>query len=90
MSFPRGRGRIQIVDGKAVIVAHCPLCHQEHRYPKGDVAGEDIAEVRRRGFSDEWLPCQVDLPGNYWRVVIVSNSKRGPAGRRPDQDKGAG
>lgn len=87
MSFPRGRGRIQTIDGQAVIVAHCPLCHQEHRYAKGAASGDEIAEVRRRGFSDEWLPCQVDLPGNFWRVVIVTNTKRAASGRRPERNK---
>lgn len=89
MGFPRGRGRIQTVNGQAVIVARCPLCHEEHRYQKGDATGDEIAEVRQRGFSDEWLPCQLDLPGNFWRVVIAGNSKRGATGTRAGRERDA-
>jgi hypothetical protein len=83
MSFPRGRGRILTVDGQAIVVAICPLCSREYRYRKGAVGGEEIAEVRRRGYTDEWLPCQADMPGNYWRVVIAGNGKSRRSGKRP-------
>jgi len=83
MSFPRGRGRIFTERGHAIIVARCPLCSREHRYDKGVSGGEEIEEIRRLGFTDEWLPCQMDLPGNYWRVVITGSNKGGrPGGRR--------
>jgi hypothetical protein len=85
MSFPRGRGRILCIDGQAFVVATCPLCRREHRYGKGDVKGEEIADVRRRGFTDEWLPCQKDLPGNYWRVVIGSGNRGGRTNGRKTQ-----
>jgi hypothetical protein len=77
MSFPRGRGRIVNVAGLASVVARCPLCGEEHRYPKGAAGGDEIAEIRKRGFTDEWLPCQVDLPGNFWRVVISGGRHAG-------------
>jgi hypothetical protein len=84
MSFPRGRGRILTERGHAIVVARCPLCSIEHRYDKGISGGEEIEEVRRLGFTDEWLPCQMDLPGNFWRVVITGSNKGGrPGGRRP-------
>ena len=76
MSFPRGRGRILTIDGEAIVAAMCPLCRHEHRYRKGSASGDEIAEVRSRGFTDEWLPCQLDLPGNYWRVVIANTKAR--------------
>jgi hypothetical protein len=79
MSLQRGRGRITTYGGKAVVVANCPLCGQEHRYTKGDAGGDEIEEIRKRGFTDEWLPCQQDLPGNFWRVVITG----GRSGNRP-------
>jgi hypothetical protein len=77
MSLPRGRGRILNQHGRATIVAHCPLCGREHRYEKGEVGGEEIEQIRKRGFSDEWLPCQFDLPGNFWRVIVTSGRQSG-------------
>ncbi len=89
MSFPRGRGRIVNEGGRAVLIARCPLCNAEHRYAKGAANGAEIEEIRRRGFSDEWLPCQGDLPGNYWRVAIRGGSKwareSGMAGRKVNE-----
>jgi hypothetical protein len=81
MSLSRGRGRIIADEGKAVIVARCPLCGAEHRYAKGAERGEEIEEILQRGFSDEWLPCQHDLPGNFWRVVIISGNQRANPGK---------
>jgi hypothetical protein len=69
------------VSGEAVIVARCPLCGNEHRYNKGDASGAEMEEIHRLGFTDEWLPCQHDLPGNYWRVVVGGN-KAGRSGKR--------
>jgi hypothetical protein len=83
MSLPTGKGRILTVRGDAIIAAYCPYCGREHRYGKGAASGDEIAAVRRRGFSDEWLPCQVDLPGNFWRIVIGGSRPAGKAaGRR--------
>ena len=89
MTLSRGRGRMTIIDGRAFITARCLLCGKEHRYDKGDATGEAVAEIRNSGFSDEWLPCQADLPGNFWRVFIASgrqgmkpsSSRRGSASR---------
>ena len=90
MSFPRGRGRIVDEAGQTTIVARCPLCGEEHRYNKGAAGGEVITEIRKLGYSDEWLPCQHDLPGNFWRVVVTggrqggrSSSRRPRGGTRP-------
>lgn len=74
MSLPRSKGSIVTEEGQAVLVARCPLCGADHRYPKGNVNGPEVEELRRRGFSDEWLPCQVDMPGNFWRVAIRGGS----------------
>jgi hypothetical protein len=84
MTMPRGRGRLITTGGSAVLVARCPLCRQEHRYGKGPLDGEEVAELRDRGFSDEWLPCQGDLPGNFWRVILVESRPKGkqPSGKR--------
>jgi hypothetical protein len=71
MNLPHGRGRIVTASGMASIVARCPLCGGEHHYGKGEASGVEIAEIRSRGFSDEWLPCQHDLPGNFWRIAIA-------------------
>jgi hypothetical protein len=82
MSFPRGRGRIVDEAGQACIVARCPLCGEEHRYRKGAAGGEEIAEIRKLGYSDEWLPCQHDLPGNFWRVVVSGGRQGSRSGSR--------
>ena len=77
MSLPKGKGRILVVKGEAVVAARCPMCGNEHRYAKGAVNGEDIVAIRRCGFTDEWLPCQADLPGNFWRIVIGGHRQGG-------------
>lgn len=83
MTLARGRGRIILDGGHAIVSARCPLCGNEHRYDKGDANGEDIEEIRKRGSTDEWLPCQGDLPGNFWRIVIAGHRQGGkPEPRR--------
>ena len=82
MTLSRGRGRIVIAGGRAAVVARCPLCGSEHRYEKGEASGEEIAEIRKSGFTDEWLPCQVDLPGNFWRIAISSGRQGTKSGSR--------
>ena len=75
-NYPRGRGRILQLHGHAIITAQCPLCAMEHRYDKGLVDGGEIEQIRQQGFTDEWLPCQWDLPGNFWRVVLSNYGRR--------------
>lgn len=81
-NYPRGRGRILQVRGHAIIAAQCPLCALEHRYDKGLVDGGEIEQIRRQGFTDEWMPCQWDLPGNFWRVMLSNHGRK--AFVRPD------
>jgi hypothetical protein len=88
MSLSRGRGRIRIDAGRAFVSAWCPLCGKEHRYDKGDPSGPEIEEIRARGSTDEWMPCQGDLPGNFWRIVI-SGSKDGGRPGPPRRRRGA-
>jgi len=85
MSLSRGRGQIRTDGGRAVIVARCPLCGEEHRYDKGEAGGEDIEVLRKLGYTDEWLPCQMDLPGNFWRIVITG----GRQGAKQDSSRRA-
>jgi hypothetical protein len=73
----QAHGRVITVGGRTVLVARCPLCGREHRYDKGPSGGEEATELAARGFSDEWLPCQYDLPGNYWRILIGHRPGRG-------------
>jgi hypothetical protein len=80
MTLARGRGRISIEAGHAYVSARCPLCGKEHRYDKGDADGPEIVEIRKRGSTDEWLPCQGDLPGNFWRIVVAGRPDGGRAG----------
>jgi hypothetical protein len=85
MSMSRGRGHIRTESGRAVVVARCPLCGEEHRYDKGTAGGEEIESLRKVGFTDEWLPCQMDLPGNFWRIVISGGR---PGGRSDSARRG--
>ena len=85
MSLSRGRGQIRTDKGRAVVIARCPLCGEEHRYDKGPASGEEIESLRKRGYTDEWLPCQMDLPGNFWRIVITG----GRQGTKPDSSRRA-
>ena len=75
-NYPRGRGRILQVHGHAIVAAKCPFCTLEHRYDKGLVDGGEIEHIRRQGFTDEWMPCQRDLPGNFWRVMLSSHGRK--------------
>jgi hypothetical protein len=90
VSLSRGRGHIRTDRGRAVVVARCPLCGEEHRYDKGAAGGEEIELLRQVGYTDEWLPCQADLPGNFWRIVIVGGRQGGKsdAPRRVRRAKG--
>jgi hypothetical protein len=83
MSLSRGRGQIRMDSGRAVVVARCPLCGEEHRYDKGMAGGEAIESIRKLGYTDEWLPCQMDLPGNFWRIIITG----GRQGGRPESPR---
>jgi hypothetical protein len=83
MSLSRGRGHIRTESGRAILVARCPLCGEEHRYDKGAAGGEEIESLRKVGYSDEWLPCQMDLPGNFWRIVITGSRQ----GARPESPR---
>lgn len=81
------RGRLIDIKGRAVLTARCPLCNREHRYDKGPSGGPEAIEVAERGFSDEWLPCQLDLPGNFWRVIVAGGRRKRP--RTPPPAAGA-
>ena len=82
MSLSRGRGHIRTDRGRALVVARCPLCGEEHRYDKGAAGGEEIESLRKVGYTDEWLPCQLDLPGNFWRIVITGG-RQGASSESP-------
>ncbi len=85
MDLPRGKGRLLNVRGRAVLAAHCAFCGKEHRYDKGLVGAPEADELLASGFSDEWRPCQLDLPGNFWRILIGRPARRRPrkSGRPP-------
>ena len=90
MSLSRGRGQLRTERGRAVIVARCPLCGEENRYDKGEAGGDEIESLRQVGYTDEWLPCQMDLAGNFWRIVITGARQGGKSEspRRARRTKG--
>jgi len=79
-NLPVVRGRLSTSAGRAVLAARCPLCGREHRYDKGAPNDPEVAELQALGFSEEWLPCQFDLPGNFWRITFgnVRRRRQGP------------
>lgn len=88
--LPNARGRLIASRGRAVLAAHCPLCGREHRYDKGPIDDPAVAELQDQGFSEEWLPCQLDLPGNFWRITFGRERRRRPAPRREPAHDGHG
>ena len=82
MDLPRAKGRLLTARGRSLLAAHCSLCGSEHRYDKGPSGGPEAEELASRGFSDEWRPCQFDLPGNFWRIFLAGAPRR-RGNRRP-------
>lgn len=81
MDLPKVRGRLLTMPTAVFLVARCPFCGSEHRYDKTTNCEEPLDDIVARGFTDEWLPCQYDLPGNYWRIFVGrSRRRRKPAG----------
>lgn len=100
-NLPIARGRLITAGGRATLAARCPFCGHEHRYDKGDAADPEVALLQEQGFSEEWLPCQFDLPGNFWRITFgTSRRRRGggggdgrprsPGGRSPGRGPSGG
>lgn len=85
-NLPVVRGRLSNAGGRAILAARCPLCGHEHRYDKGSPNDPDVAELHALGFSEEWLPCQWDLPGNYWRITFGNVRRRKPNPPRSGQE----
>ncbi len=91
MDLPKVRGRLLTMPTGVLLVARCPFCGGEHRYDKTTNCEEPLDEIVARGYSDEWLPCQYDLPGNYWRIFVGrSRRRRKPASMSPDVTENGG
>ena len=89
MDLPKVRGRVLAMAEGAILVARCPFCGAEHRYRKSDESEIPLEEILNRGYTDEWLPCQYDLPGNYWRIFVGrSRRRRKPGGPPPAAPNG--
>jgi hypothetical protein len=83
MDLPKVRGRFLTMPEGVILVARCPFCGSEHRYNKTTGGEESIDEIVARGFTDEWLPCQYDLPGNFWRIFVGRSRRRRKPGPAP-------
>ena len=85
MELPRVRGTLLPTrSGRAVVTVRCPECGAVHRYDEGPLAEPDVQAWLHRGFVDEWMPCRLDLPGNFYRVVLPRPAPlRDAAGPRP-------
>src|SRR5918997_2390931 len=91
MDLPKVRGRLLTGPDGVILVARCPLCGSEHRYNKSSGGEESLDEITARGFSDEWMPCQYDLPGNFWRIFVGrSRRRRKPGGPSTEVSEPAG
>ena len=84
MDLPRVRGTLLTTrSGRAVVTVRCPECGVVHRYDEGRLAEPDVQAWLHRGFVDEWMPCRLDLPGNFYRVVVSPPAAARHAGGRP-------
>lgn len=90
MDLPKVRGRFLNGPEGVILVARCPLCGGEHRYNKSAGGEESVDDIAARGFSDEWLPCQYDLPGNFWRIFVGRSRRRRKPGGPPTESSGPG
>lgn len=89
MDLPKVRGRLLTMPDGVVLVARCPFCGHEHRYNKSADSEEPLDDIVARGFTDEWLPCQHDLPGNFWRIFVGrSRRRRKPVSAPPNASGG--
>ena len=84
MDLPRVRGRLLgSRHGRCLIAVTCPFCGLEHRYGKGVLSDPEVQALIEQGFTDEWIPCQLDLPGNFYRVLLPRRGGRSSGdGRR--------
>ena len=77
MDLPRVRGRLLSTRHRRRLIAvTCPFCGLEHRYDKGVLRDPEVQALLQRGFTDEWAPCQLDLPGNFYRVLLPRRGDR--------------
>ncbi len=89
MDLPRVRGRLLGGRrGRCLIAVACPFCGAEHRYDKGPLADPEVRALLERGFTDEWAPCRLDLPGNWYRVLLPRRGERPPRGGRTRRGAG--
>lgn len=84
MQLPIARGKLLTSGSSVTLVVSCTLCGEEHRYDKSPLPKPELDELRRAGFSEEWLPCQHDLPGNFARITFGSGPRRSPFRARRD------
>jgi hypothetical protein len=89
MDLPKVRGRLLTMPEGVILVARCPFCGCEHRYNKSEHSEEPLDDILARGFTDEWLPCQHDLPGNFWRIFVGRSRRRRKPGPPPQSVSGA-
>ena len=78
MQLPIARGKLLTSGSSVTLVVRCSLCGEEHRYDKSPLPKPELDELRRAGFSEEWLPCQHDLPGNFARITFGAGPRRSP------------
>jgi len=84
VQLPIARGKLLTTGSSVTLVMRCSLCGKEHRYDKSPLPKPELEELRRAGFSEEWLPCQHDLPGNFARITFGPGPRRPPSHPRRD------
>ena len=81
MDLPRVRGRLLGGGhGRCLIEVTCPFCGAEHRYDKGPLRDPEVQALLERGFTDEWVSCQRDLLGNFYRILLPRRGNRSSGG----------
>ncbi|MGH2531059.1 MAG: hypothetical protein ACRDJW_02020 [Thermomicrobiales bacterium] len=58
---------------RAVVTVRCPECGKIHRHDLGPLDDPEVIEALQRRWVDEWMACRLDLPGNYYRIVLRSS-----------------
>ena len=81
MDLLRVRGRLLPTRNRRCLVAvTCLYCGAEHRYDKGPLRDPEVQALLQRGFTDEWVPCRLDLPGNWYRVLLPRRGRQSSRG----------
>lgn len=90
MVLPRVTGIRQKSSGvRVIITVRCPECGRIHRHDIGAIDDPEVSQILQNRTFDAWMACRVDLPGNFYRVILpksqlreISKGEAAPAGEQ--------